>query len=953
MGQGQSQVTQPLLVQVASWGRDGFPNPKPNKVGETPFPWSSPKVIDNAWHYKSKVHSMIINGQHTKNTYGYEGISVIEKIEGDRRTIQISPQGPPSKRANTAMGQQSLKRGRDEVQGFKFIFDWKKQRWMTTESLVSREPKHNKHSEVFYVGGSLCIADVRDNGLYLMEFEQGNKIHIPYPKVEKDGFRMLNFVGVDDKGFLHFSLDDRLHSRFAFTLDLPPGYSRFIDSKRPITETIDSLRDNPEFEHAMKLERIHGGERDNFVRLAGDTVGCHDVLLSENERVDIAEWLVGELKLEPSSSKILRNIYPTDAGHCVTNKVLDELNSLEWKKWTTLLKRVGVIPNKNSTFDFSKVWGNGSLNESETSFRKFYDSAFCAENDCKTKLLDKIRLHESLDKEHIQLLANMFVAINSYNIVELIKFALAGPQGDTARFFRPHSFEQFAKTWGRHMTLQKRTHLIQNMQEVLKNGRTGDHGSDFTAKVVSDCFDADADRIWTLRFDPQWGFAKSISGSCAEIEESKDVFETLRLITSEFRYAQLAKTIAANENWEKILGGVIISDGGKELSNLIRRLLYSRRSQDMSDLGKRISDYLLQNQVMGEDTRNALKEMMKIPFLDTPASEVLAKIGGPEPPVENSDKNQHVKLKLTIKDAGDGSGSELMDVAFRSDGKRVATASKHLRIWDTDTGKCLKNLDKAFDSDRYRSVAYNPVSDQIASTGLYGSIRIWNTVTGKVDKEPQERIRTSYGNDGTMTGSSVRYSPDGKRIVVGFARGGTVKIYDISGWRGRLVQDMSHSRNSISSVDFSPDGKRVVAGSTTSKDDMYEIRIWDAETGKTLQKLKDGSKSVNSVRYSPDGKRIVSGSGDKSVRIWDAETGECLRTLQGHLGIVHSVDYSPDGKLIVSGSRDEDVRIWDAETGECLHTIDCGSIVESVAFSPDGKHIASASMDHALRIWSL
>jgi len=68
----------------------------------------------------------------------------------------------------------------------------------------------------------------------------------------------------------------------------------------------------------------------------------------------------------------------------------------------------------------------------------------------------------------------------------------------------------------------------------------------------------------------------------------------------------------------------------------------------------------------------------------------------------------------------------------------------------------------------------------------------------------------------------------------------------------------------VLSVRFSPDGKRIVSGS-----DDDTVKVWDAQTGQETFTLKGHSGSVYSVSFSPDTKRIVSGSGDKTVRVWD------------------------------------------------------------------------------------
>ena len=66
---------------------------------------------------------------------------------------------------------------------------------------------------------------------------------------------------------------------------------------------------------------------------------------------------------------------------------------------------------------------------------------------------------------------------------------------------------------------------------------------------------------------------------------------------------------------------------------------------------------------------------------------------------------------------------------------------------------------------------------------------------------------------------------------------------------------------------------------------------------------------VTGVDWSPDGTELATGSEDFQVRIWDAETGKELHKYEGHTGSVISVAFFPDGKRIVSASYDHTARI--------------------------------------------
>jgi Tol biopolymer transport system component len=240
------------------------------------------------------------------------------------------------------------------------------------------------------------------------------------------------------------------------------------------------------------------------------------------------------------------------------------------------------------------------------------------------------------------------------------------------------------------------------------------------------------------------------------------------------------------------------------------------------------------------------------------------------------------------------------------------------------------------------SVRFGPDGKRIVSGGdpylQPGEIKVWDSQTGE---------ETLALNGHTERVSSVSFSPDGKRIVSG-SYDKTVKVWDAQTGQETLTLKGHASR--VYSVSFSPDGKRIVSGGGMFN--TGEIKVWDAQTGQETLTLKGHSGLVDSVSFSPDGKWIVSGSFDKTIKIWDSETGRETATLKGHTSGVRSVSFSPDGKRIVSGSRDTTLKVWDWPSAAATLTLKGHSDnVTSVCFSPDGKRIVSGSYDDTLKVW--
>jgi hypothetical protein len=163
------------------------------------------------------------------------------------------------------------------------------------------------------------------------------------------------------------------------------------------------------------------------------------------------------------------------------------------------------------------------------------------------------------------------------------------------------------------------------------------------------------------------------------------------------------------------------------------------------------------------------------------------------------------------------------------------------------------------------------------------------------------------------------------------------------------IRTLFGSSRNASSVAVSPDGKRILSGWAGE----FAMKMWDVESGRELRTLKGREGQVDAVAFSPDGKTFVSGAWDKTIKLWDAESGEELRTLRGHGGAVTKLAFTPDGKRIVSASDwDYTIKIWDVESGEELMSL-CKyeKGVSSVAVSPDGSTIISGNGDGTIFLW--
>lgn len=219
---------------------------------------------------------------------------------------------------------------------------------------------------------------------------------------------------------------------------------------------------------------------------------------------------------------------------------------------------------------------------------------------------------------------------------------------------------------------------------------------------------------------------------------------------------------------------------------------------------------------------------------------------------------------------------------------------------------------------------------------------------------------------GSITGSTIVFSPDGKRAVVDQAG-----IWNIA--TRKRVQGITQYGNG--NVRFSPDGKllalvksdpndapspysRYSRDFTVSPYGIWEqsnnhLQIVDLTTGKPKNYADGYSEAVGGLAYSPDGKWLASFSRD-TLFMHDARTGAELRRWTAHKAPIVHFAFSPDGKSLASTSLDNHIVLWDPMTGKEQRRLSYQNQRESLlAFSSDRKMLISLAEGNVVRRWNL
>ena len=283
-----------------------------------------------------------------------------------------------------------------------------------------------------------------------------------------------------------------------------------------------------------------------------------------------------------------------------------------------------------------------------------------------------------------------------------------------------------------------------------------------------------------------------------------------------------------------------------------------------------------------------------------------------------------------------GHTSDVVEVAFTPDGKRVVSAGKGgaIRLWDAATGEQLSTLQGH--EGRIDGLAVSPDGSSIASAGSDAKIRLWDAKSGDI-------IHTISGHQGAING--LAFNPTGDRIASA-SSDKTVKVWDPKS--GKEIFTATGHTASVSGVAFSPDGKQLA--STSSGD--ATIQIWDSQTGEQIKVVNHPYPEMRRMAFSPDGTRLAAVTYSVCM-LWDTQTWEHLGEVCRHNRVVRCVAYSPDGTLLATAGDSTEIKLWDTRTGNLINTLNGhAKMVWGLAFSPDGARLVSGSRDGTVRIWS-
>ncbi len=268
------------------------------------------------------------------------------------------------------------------------------------------------------------------------------------------------------------------------------------------------------------------------------------------------------------------------------------------------------------------------------------------------------------------------------------------------------------------------------------------------------------------------------------------------------------------------------------------------------------------------------------------------------------------------------------DVAVSPDGKLLAIGtgepgrSGRARLIALADGSTVAEFDGH--RDMVFGIAFRPDGKQLATASLDLQVKFW-------DLDTRQLAGMFKGHSDFVHG--VAYASDGKSAF-SCSKDKTVKRIDT-----RTFQEMrtfSDHNEDILALAVLPDGKGLFSSGLEPA-----LRLWKLDGDKPEKRIGGHGGPVSELAVSKSGDVIASASGDKTVRLWSA-SGTLTRTLNTATEWQYAVALSDDGTLVAAGGWDGIARVWDAKTGTLLVSLLAPAplVVEPrgwAAILPDGK----------------
>jgi WD40 repeat protein len=224
------------------------------------------------------------------------------------------------------------------------------------------------------------------------------------------------------------------------------------------------------------------------------------------------------------------------------------------------------------------------------------------------------------------------------------------------------------------------------------------------------------------------------------------------------------------------------------------------------------------------------------------------------------------------------------------DQNKLISAYDTIKIWDLQSGKCLRTLDVDDEDDAYPYFATSVLiykNNKFISAGFNG-IKIWDLESFKCIETFKNNSRVIFHWPLLLLSDNILASGSGH------LEDGIINIWNFN--EKKIVKSIKAHEASMYCLIKSKDSSKFISGSEDSK-----IKIWDSNNFQLLKELNGHSSHICCLKILND-ETCLSGSSDKSIKIWNIDSGVCLKTLKFNSS-VRSIETFNNDRIIIAGKE--------------------------------------------------
>jgi WD40 repeat protein len=249
-------------------------------------------------------------------------------------------------------------------------------------------------------------------------------------------------------------------------------------------------------------------------------------------------------------------------------------------------------------------------------------------------------------------------------------------------------------------------------------------------------------------------------------------------------------------------------------------------------------------------------------------------------------------------------------------------ADNKIRIWDKDTGECLKIV-----HGHTKSVtALHLLPLVFVSGGADGEVMIWNihgAGTSIFQLNVGTPVQANYQQSGEYYDGVIKPNHSNNASDIEYDDGDTEEMVSRAliklpprdpdenpfkhiRRKHRLRGHFKYNDKGVRCVAYTVKVVKYASTELVSADTHGMVIVWNVRTGQEMQKFKTHDGPVEDLTF--DATRLVTCGQDKTIQVTDLASGELLQTLRGHEHSVTGIQF--DLIKILSTSRDGTVRQW-------------------------------------------